>query len=247
MLSTSNQSQHKDRREGDGRMMTVAIDGPAGAGKSTVAQRVAKQLGYLYIDTGAMYRAATWIALQNRADLNDARKIVQLVESADIQLKQPDESSQGRVRVVVDGDDMTMIVRSRIITKFVSQISAIAGVRQILVKKQQEMAAAGGVVMDGRDIGTVVLPLADVKVYLTASVTIRAERRMKELKQLGQLADLTTLIKETETRDRLDMTREVSPLRQAPDAVPIDTDHLSIDEVVQKVLDLVRQKQVQNL
>lgn len=227
--------------------MMIAIDGPAGAGKSTVAQRVAKELGYLYIDTGAMYRAATWIALQARVDLNDTRKIVQLVESANIQLKQPDESSHGRVRVFVDGDDMTMIVRSRIITKFVSQISAIAGVRQILVRKQQEMAALGGVVMDGRDIGTVVLPLADVKCFLTASVTIRAERRLKELKQLGQLADLTTLIKETETRDRLDMTREVSPLRQAPDAVPIDTDHLSIDEVVNKVLDLVRQKQVQNL
>jgi cytidylate kinase len=241
LTTTSNLEQERARRRGNS--LTIAIDGPAGAGKSTVAQRVAKQLGYLYIDTGAMYRAATWVALQKKVDLNDTAKIVGLVEAAKIELRPPDESSHGRVRVFVDGDDVSFIVRSRIISKFVSQIAAIGGVRELLVGKQQEMAAHGGVVMDGRDIGTVVLPHANVKVFLTASAHIRAERRMKELKELGQMADVATLLKEIEARDHLDMTREVSPLKQAPDAVAINTDNFTIDEVVAKVSELVAQCQ----
>jgi cytidylate kinase len=242
MLTTSSNLDREIVRK-RGNSLTIAIDGPAGAGKSTVAQRVASEFGYLYIDTGAMYRAATWVALLNKVDLKDTLKIVQLVETADIELRPPDESSQGRVRVFVDGDDVSFIVRSRIISKFVSQVAAIAGVRHLLVKKQQSMGAQGGVVMDGRDIGTVVLPHADVKVFLTASATVRAERRVKELKQLGQMADVATLLKEIEARDHLDMTRDVSPLKQAPDAVPINTDHLSIDQVVAQVMGLAAKLQ----
>jgi CMP/dCMP kinase len=163
---------------------------------------------------------------------------VRLLEASSIELKTPDETSQGRVRVFVNGADVTMIVRSRIISKFVSTVAAIPGVRRILVKKQQEMSASGGVVMDGRDIGTVVLPKADVKVFLTASPHIRAERRLKELRELGQIADFDILLKEIEARDHADRTRETSPLRQAEDAIVINTDTLTIDQVVQKILDL---------
>jgi cytidylate kinase len=241
MLTTSS-NRELDSSQGGRRALSIAIDGPAGAGKSTVAQRVANELGYLYIDTGAMYRAATWVALQQRADLSDTAQVVQLVKAARIELRPPDTTSHGRVRVFVNGDDVTMIVRSRIISKFVSQMAAIAGVRQLLVQRQQAMASNGGVVMDGRDIGTVVLPDADLKVFLTASAEIRAERRLKELKDLGQAADVATLLKEIETRDHMDMTREVSPLRQAPDAVTINTDNYGIDEVVEKVLQLARER-----
>jgi cytidylate kinase len=222
--------------------LTIAIDGPAGAGKSTVAQRVAESLGYLYIDTGAMYRAATWVALEQKADLHDTLRVVSLVERARIELKPPDESSSGKVRVFVNGDDVTFIVRSRIISKFVSSVAAIAGVRKILVDKQQAMATSGAVVMDGRDIGTVVLPQADVKVFLTASARVRAERRLKELKEMGQIADFETLLSEIEARDNMDFTRAVSPLKRADDAVEISTDELTIDQVVNKVLDLAKQK-----
>jgi CMP/dCMP kinase len=237
MLTSSNQIEIEQSRAGGDRL-AIAIDGPAGAGKSTVAQAVAKRRGYLYIDTGAMYRAATWVVLNNRVDLTDTLRVIQLVERADIELKPPDETSHGRVRVFVDSDDVSFIVRSRIISKFVSQIAAIAGVRHLLVRKQKAMATNGGVVMDGRDIGTVVLPQADVKVFLTASADVRAQRRVKELKSLGQMADLETLLKEIEARDHLDMTREVSPLRQAADAVSINTDNLTIEQVVEQVLSL---------
>ncbi len=222
--------------------LTIAIDGPAGAGKSTVAQRVASLLGYLYIDTGAMYRAATWVALEKKVDLQDSETIISLLERALVELKPPDESSQGRVRVFVNGSDVSMIVRSRIISKFVSQIAAIAGVRSLLVEKQQSMAADGGVVMDGRDIGTVVLPDADVKVYLTASTQVRADRRLKELKLMGQIADFEILYKEIDARDQMDYTRAVSPLRKADDAVEINTDQLTIDEVVSSIIALAGHK-----
>lgn len=241
-MLTASSKFHVDSTNDGAQPLNIAIDGPAGAGKSTVAQRVASELGYLYIDTGAMYRAATWVALEKRADLNDIDTVVRLVEAASIELRPPDESSHGRVRVFVNGSDMTMIVRSRIISKFVSNIAAVPGVRQILVRRQQEMAAAGGVVMDGRDIGTVVLPNADLKIFLTASAQVRAERRLKELKQLGQLADFDTLRKEIEARDLADSTRATSPLRKADDALMINTDELSIDAVVQTILNLARER-----
>lgn len=216
----------------------VAIDGPAGAGKSTLAKRVADKLNYLYIDTGAMYRAATWVALEQRADLNDHNRVIELVRHAIIELKAPDESSQGRVRVIVNGADVSFIVRSRIITKFVSAVSAIAGVRKILVEKQQKLAKEGGVVMDGRDIGTVVLADAELKIFLTASAEVRAERRLKDMREMGQIQDLQTIIADIKERDHLDSTRETSPMKQAEDAILIDTDNYSLDQVTDKVLGL---------
>lgn len=227
-----------DEQTGAHKRIKVAIDGPAGAGKSTLAKRVADKLNYLYIDTGAMYRAATWVALEQRADLNDHNRVVELVRHAIIELKQPDESSQGRVRVIVNGADVSFIVRSRIITKFVSAVSAIAGVRKILVEKQQRLAKEGGVVMDGRDIGTVVLPDAELKIFLTASAEVRAERRLKDMREMGQMQDLETIIADIKQRDHLDSTRETSPMRQADDAILIDTDNYSLDQVTDKVLEL---------
>ena len=231
-----------DQTGGSSERIRIAIDGPAGAGKSTLAKRVADQLSYLYIDTGAMYRAATWVALEQRADLNNHTQVIELVRNASIELKQPDETSQGRVRVIVNGADVSFIVRSRIITKFVSPIAAIAGVRKILVEKQQRLASSGGVVMDGRDIGTVVLPDAELKIFLTASPEVRAERRLKDLKEMGQIADLATIIEDIRQRDELDSTRETSPLKQADDAVLIDTDHYTLEQVLEKVLAMCASK-----
>lgn len=230
--------------EADQKKISVAIDGPAGAGKSTLAKTIADRLAYLYIDTGAMYRAATWVALEQRVDITDTEKIVELVSKADIRLDIPDASSKGGVKVFVNGADVTFIVRSRIITRFVSPIAAIPGVRRILVEKQKHLARAGGVVMDGRDIGTVVLPDAEIKVFLTASPEVRAQRRLKDLREMGQTADLHTIIDDITARDHYDSTRSTSPLRQAPDAVLIDTDKLSLDQVVEEVLKLCQAKLV---
>lgn len=222
--------------------ISIAIDGPAGSGKSTLAKKVAETLGYLYIDTGAMYRAATWIALEQKVDLKDHARITQLLENASLELKVPDATSQGRVRVFVNGADVSFIIRSRIITRFVSPISAIAGVRKILVHKQQMLATNGGIVMDGRDIGTVVLPHAEVKIFLTASPEIRAARRLKDLKEMGQIADLDTIITDIKARDHFDSTREISPLKQAEDAILINTDQYDPDELAERVLILCREK-----
>lgn len=216
----------------------IAIDGPAGAGKSTLAKRVADALSYLYIDTGAMYRAATWVALEQKADLNNTAAVFDLVSKAKIELMPPDESSKGRVRVFINGADLSFIIRSRIISRFVSQVAAMAPIRNLLVSKQQEMARQGGVVMDGRDIGTVVLADAELKLFLTASPRIRAERRLKDMQEMGQTADLETILQDIVERDRLDSTRESSPLRQADDAILIDTDNYTLDQVCQQVLEL---------
>jgi cytidylate kinase len=239
MLQTTN-SQIDEATMSGPKQDGIAIDGPAGAGKSTVAQRVAQRLQYLYIDTGAMYRAATWISLERKANLEDDAEVIRLVEASRIDLQPPDESSRGRVRVFINETDVTMIVRSRIVTRFVSQISAIAGIRKIMVARQQQMADRGRVVMDGRDIGTVVLPRAALKIFLTASPEVRADRRLKELKEMGQAADLNTLLEEIKARDHFDSTRATSPLRQADDAIVINTDNLTIDQVVQQILSLAQ-------
>jgi cytidylate kinase len=227
---------------GSEKRISIAIDGPAGAGKSTLAKRVADVLGYLYIDTGAMYRAATWVALEQRADLDNHEQVIALLEKAQIELLPPDASSQGRVRVIVNGADVSFIIRSRIITRFVSPVAAIAGVRKILVEKQKRLASTGGVVMDGRDIGTVVLPQAELKIFLTASPEIRAQRRLRDMIEMGQTADLETIIADIKQRDHIDSTRATSPLKQADDAVLIDTDNYTLDEVCAKVLELSRDK-----
>lgn len=220
------------------RQLKVAIDGPAGAGKSTVARRVADGLGYLYIDTGAMYRAVTWLVLTKNINLQDLEAITNAIAQADISLKPGSKTSGGRVCVFVNGHDVTTEIRTLPVTRLVSPVSAIAGVRQHLLTKQQQLADAGGVIMDGRDIGTVVLPNADIKIFLTASAHVRATRRLKELQELGQEADYDSLLQEIKDRDDQDSSRTIAPLRQAQDAIVIHTDNMTIEEVVDKIMKL---------
>jgi cytidylate kinase len=222
--------------------LVVAIDGPAGAGKSTVAKHIADALGYLYIDTGAMYRAATWLVMQENVNLQDLEGIVKLIAAAKIELRLLQTSDGKRTSVFVNGEDVTREIRTQQVTRLVSPVSAVPGVRQHLVAQQQEMADRGGVVMDGRDIGTVVLPKADIKIFLTASPEIRAERRLKELTEMGEDAQYASLLAEIKDRDRQDSTRLVAPLRQAQDAIPINTDNLNIDQVVERILNLCRRQ-----
>jgi len=220
--------------------LQIAIDGPAGAGKSTVARRLAEALGYLYIDTGAMYRAATWLTRKNGLSLDNGQAIADLASSSDIVLKPADETSEGRIRVFVDGEEVTRAIRTREITEWASPVSALAPLRTVLVKKQQLLASSGAAVLDGRDIGTVVLPDAGLKIFLTASPDVRARRCLIDLEKQGEKASFDELLKAINERDHRDSTRDVSPLTKSPDAVEVSTDNLSIDEVVDKLMGLVK-------
>jgi CMP/dCMP kinase len=214
--------------------INIAIDGPAGAGKSTVARKVAGLLGYIYIDTGAMYRAVTWEMLRSGIDPEDSNKVIPAVKGLDIRLL-PGATSQV---VLVNGEDVTEHLRSNEVSNKVSYVARIAEVRTLLVDIQQEMASSRGVVMDGRDIGTKVLPNAELKVFLTASVHRRAERRFLELQERAENVTLEQLANEIAERDKLDSERVTSPLVQAPDAILIDSTELSIDQVVDRIVEL---------
>ncbi|MDZ4834993.1 MAG: (d)CMP kinase [Candidatus Melainabacteria bacterium] len=218
--------------------LRVAIDGPAGAGKSTVAQLVAKRLGLLYIDTGAMYRAATWLAVKNGIDVKDGDAIAKAAGEAVIKLEPGDETSSNRVRVFVDEHEVTQAIRSHEISELVSPVSVHSPLRKVMVAQQKELAKRGGVVLDGRDIGTVVMPDADIKIYLTASTKVRAQRRMKDQEALGENPDYNKLVAAIAERDNRDSTRADSPLKQADDAIAIITDNMSIDQVVDAVVRL---------
>lgn len=213
----------------------VAIDGPAGAGKSTIAQMVAKKLGYVYIDTGAMYRAVAWKVLQSGQPVTDAL-ILKIIDDTNVSL----ENVNGQIYVKVDGTDVTGQLRTPAVTGLVSHVAQLAPVREKMVLLQREMARNGAVVMDGRDIASHVLPEADVKVFLTASIEERAKRRWQEVKDKGYVADLEELKKEIEARDKADMERAVSPLVRVPEAVLLDTTGMGIEEVVAAVLKLCR-------
>ncbi|GAX89701.1 (d)CMP kinase [Effusibacillus lacus] len=212
--------------------LRVAIDGPAGAGKSTVAKKVAEKLGLIYIDTGAMYRAVTWKAIKSGIPPTDEKKITQLASSIHISF----QSSDNQQKVYADGVDVTEQIRSAEVTGNVSKISAIPGVRARLVELQREMAQTRGVVMDGRDIGTFVLPDAEVKIFLTASLEERARRRTEELSNKGIQADPVEILKSIARRDEMDSTRDLAPLKKADDARIIDTTGLSIPEVVDRIV-----------
>ena len=214
------------------KQIQIAIDGPASSGKSTVAKIIAKDLGYTYLDTGAMYRAATYLALQHQLTAADTEDIIRLLDDYSVSFGR---SESGQQLVFVGDVDVTHPIRENDVTNNVSWVSAIPEVREKLVSLQQQIASQGGIVMDGRDIGTVVLPKAELKIFLVASVDERAERRYKENLSKGIETDLETLKEEIAARDYKDSHRETSPLKQAEDAIYLDTTGLSILEVVEKI------------
>jgi pantoate ligase/cytidylate kinase len=218
----------------------VAIDGPAGAGKSTVTRAFAERLGLIYLDTGAMYRAVTWLVQQSGVEVGDAAAVAPLLSGLDLQLS---TAAAGSQRVSVNGHDVTEAIRSPEVTAQVSVVAAHGCVREALTRQQQAMGKRGGLVAEGRDIGTAVFPDAELKVFLTATVAERARRRALDLEQRGfavqALAELEAQIAE---RDHLDSTRDVAPLTQAGDAVELITDGLSIDAVIEQLVQLFRQR-----
>ncbi|AYX89880.1 (d)CMP kinase [Staphylococcus cohnii] len=212
--------------------INIALDGPAAAGKSTIAKLVAAKLSMVYVDTGAMYRAITYKYLQ----LNKTENFSELVQSTELALTYDEEKGQ---RIILDNQDVTDYLRENDVTNHVSYVSSKESVRSFAVEKQQELAEQKGIVMDGRDIGTVVLPDADLKIYMIASVEERAVRRQKDNELRGIQSTVEQLKKEISERDHYDMNREISPLKKADDAITIDTTGMSIEEVTDKILTLV--------
>ncbi|WP_226034669.1 (d)CMP kinase [Aquibacillus saliphilus] len=217
------------------KQLAIAIDGPAAAGKSTVAKQVAKQLSYIYIDTGAMYRALTYKAISTSINLENEDEINKLLNDTSIDLQQSNEGQ----KVYLDDEEVSRQIRSQVVTNSVSIVAKHPLIRQEMVRRQQVLAEKRAVVMDGRDIGTHVIPDAEVKIFLIASVKERADRRHKENLEKGFESNLEQLKKEIENRDKLDSEREVAPLIKAEDAVEIDTTSLSIEEVVERILQVV--------
>ena len=216
----------------------IAIDGPAGAGKSTIAKMVAKELGFIYVDTGAMYRAMALYMINNGIDPTESEKISATCQSADITIKH----ENGMQVVYLNGENVNGLIRTEAVGNMASASSVNGDVRKKLVELQQKLAETTDVVMDGRDIGTVVLPNADLKVYLTASSRVRAERRYKELVEKGISCDLDVIEKDIIDRDYRDMHRDISPLKQADDAVLVDSSYMTIDEVAEKIISLYKEK-----
>ncbi len=217
----------------------IAIDGPAGSGKSTASRLVAEKLDYLYLDTGAMYRALTWKAIRENSDLTNEKNLVELAKKTTIKL------TKDR-KVFVDGTDVTVPIRDPELTKRVYYIARVPGVRECMVALQREIGKAGGVVVEGRDITTVVFPDAKTKIYLDASVAERVGRRHKELKDRGYSAEVDEVEKELHSRDEEDRGRKIAPLRIAKNAVVIDTTHMDIDRVVETILDHVKHPKARN-
>jgi cytidylate kinase len=216
----------------------LAIDGPAGAGKSTIAKRIARELGFIYVDTGAMYRAMALYFLRNQIDAAETVKIEDACKNVNVTIDYKD----GEQFVLLNGENVNGLIRTEEVGNMASATSINKTVRLKLVELQQLLAKRENVVMDGRDIGTFVLPDADLKIYLTASSKERARRRWAELKEKGVTADIELIEKDILERDRRDMTREFAPLKQAEDAVYLDTSAMTIDEVVAKIIQLVRNK-----
>ncbi|MDI6606077.1 MAG: (d)CMP kinase [Candidatus Omnitrophota bacterium] len=213
--------------------MIIAIDGPAGSGKSTVAKIIAKKLGFLYIDTGAMYRALTLKALEDKIDIKDTAGLIKMSGSAQIQLR---NKENGSLEVFLDGKDVSAEIRQPQITRFVSDIARIKEVRQVMLGLQRGLGKAGDAVLDGRDIGTVVFPGADKKFYLDAAFGERVKRRHKELLAVDGKITFAEVEADLNNRDKIDSTREFAPLKKAEDAIYIDTTDMTIEEVVDKIL-----------
>lgn len=218
----------------------IAIDGPAASGKSTLGLRLANALGYLFFDTGVMYRAITWLVLQRGINVRDEAAVTELAENAQIDVA-PASKSDGRAcDVLVDGQDITWEIRRRKVESNVSIVSAYRGVRSALSQQQRRIGQRGHIVMVGRDIGTVVLPEADLKIYLDASAQQRARRRYDEIIARGKQADYDEILAKVIERDRIDSTRDVAPLKAAEDAIVLDSDKLTADEVFEQALALCR-------
>ncbi|HAG70421.1 MAG TPA: (d)CMP kinase [Lachnospiraceae bacterium] len=218
--------------------VNIAIDGPAGAGKSTVAKNTARALGCIYVDTGAMYRAMALYLLRQGIDPSDTPGIEEACESVDITI----DHEEGVQKVLLNGEDVSSLIRTEEVGKMASVSSANGRVREKLTALQKKLAREKDVVMDGRDIGTVVLPDAQVKLYLTADAHVRAERRFKELVERGETPDIGELERDIIERDHRDMTREISPLKRADDAILIDSSALSIDETTERITEIIREK-----
>ena len=217
---------------------SVAIDGPAGAGKSTIAKMVAKKLGFIYVDTGAMYRAMALHLLRKGIPATDSAAISAACEDADITIRY----QNGEQVVLLNGENVNGLIRTEEVGNMASSSSTNGDVRKKLVSLQQKLAKTAEVIMDGRDIGTVILPNADIKIFLTASSETRAKRRYEELAQKGEACDLDTIEKEIIQRDYQDMHREIAPLRQAEDAIYVDSSNDTVEEVVQRIIKIVRKK-----
>lgn len=218
--------------------LIVAIDGPAGAGKSTVAKRLAKELGYTYMDTGAMYRAIALKAMRDGADLEDEPGLKRILEQTRIELI----DQNGHAKILLDGQDVSEQIRTPELSQMASKVSTLRAVRERMVELQQIMGAKGGVVAEGRDIGTVVFPQAEVKIYLDASAEERARRRFKELREQGKPVSQEETLEEMNQRDRRDKERALAPLRRAEDAVLIDSTDRSVEEVMDRIMAEIEKK-----
>lgn len=218
----------------------IAIDGPAASGKTTLGKKLADSLGFLFFDTGVMYRAITWVALQRELDLTDEATITQLAEQVDIDIRTATQADGRSSDILADGEDITWEIRTPEVDANVSRVSAYLGVRQALGMQQRRIGLRGNVVMVGRDIGTVVLPEAQLKIYLDASVEERASRRYYELTLRGEPADYADILAAMQRRDYIDSTRAVAPLRPAKDAIILNSDALDADEVLVQVIGLVK-------
>jgi cytidylate kinase len=219
--------------------LVIAIDGPAASGKSTTAKLVARRLGYTHVDTGAMYRAVTLKVLRSGIDPLDDQRIRLLLDSTGVAL----EDHGGSLSVFLDDEDVTEEIRTPEVTKAVSSVSSLRSVREAMVREQRRMGEKGGIVLEGRDIGTVVFPDADVKFFVVASIVERARRRLQELREKGVQARLEDLERELQERDRIDSTRLESPLQRAPDAIEMDTSGMTVAQQVELVIEMVRKKQ----
>lgn len=213
--------------------MNIAIDGPAGAGKSTIAKLVAEKLGFIYVDTGAMYRSIALYFINNNIDSEDDKAVVDACDKINIQIKYED----GVQQVYLNGENVSVAIRKEEVGNMASKVAAKKPVRDLLLQLQRDIAASNDVIMDGRDIGTFVLPNADVKIYLTASVATRAKRRYDQLVEKGENPDIAKIEADIEQRDYQDMNREIAPLKQAEDAIYLDTSDMTIQEVVEFICD----------